>query len=294
MGKPFDDLTGRVFGRLTVLNLAGRSKSGLIQYACMCSCPRHPIILVTGKDLRSGNTKSCGCYHRDMASLANMEDLTGKTFGRLTVICRVPNSPPTTGNPCGRVQYKCQCSCPNRTVVIVSAYCLTSGRTKSCGCFNRERSSQANTKWHTPEEQKLSDTLAEMKQRCCNPRNDNYSDYGGRGIHICEEWLNNNRSFIDWSLSHGYKLNSKLSINRVDNDGPYAPWNCEWTNRSTQMNNTRANHKFEINGVIHTVKEWSDISGIDYYHLRYLSNADPQRFLDEVTDSKGFIESIET
>ena len=289
MGKPFVDLTGRVFGRLTVLSIAGRSKRG-VQYTCRCSCPSHPIITVSGKDLRSGNTKSCGCYHREMASISNLEDLTGRTFGRLTVLCRVENSPPTPSNPCGKVQYKCKCSCPDHTEVIVSSYGLTSGITKSCGCFNRERSSQANTKWRTPEEKRLVNILTNMKQRCCNPNANHYSDYGERGIQICDEWMNNTRSFVEWSLSHGYRLNSGLSINRIDNNGPYAPWNCEWTDHRTQMNNTRANHLFEIDGIVHTVREWAEISGIDPYHLGYLSNADPQRFLDEVTDSKGFHE----
>ena len=100
-----------------------------------------------------------------------------------------------------------------------------------------------------------------MKDRCYNIKKIAYKNYGGRGIKICDEWLQDFMNFYNWAMANGYK--DTLTIERIDNDGNYEPPNCKWIPKSEQSNNRRNTHKLEYNGETHTITEWATIFGLN-------------------------------
>ena len=99
-----------------------------------------------------------------------------------------------------------------------------------------------------------------MLDRCYRKNANNYSDYGGRGIKVCEEWLNI-ENFEKWVEESGYKKG--LTIDRIDVNGNYEPNNCRWATKKEQDNNRRNTVYIEYNGVFHTISEWAEITGIN-------------------------------
>jgi hypothetical protein len=129
--------------------------------------------------------------------------------------------------------YKCG-FCGNEFKAITQS--ILSGNTKSCGCYKKRRTSEANKKhglWST----RLYKIWGDIKSRTLNPKNKRYSDYGGRGITICDDWKNDFMSFYNWAMSNGYS--DELSIDRINNDGNYEPSNCRWTTPTIQSRNQR-------------------------------------------------------
>lgn len=239
------DITGQVFGRLTAMYPRTDIKSecrGKIWH-CKCSCGKEADVL--GHSLLTGRTRSCGCLLH--------KDLKGKRFGKLVAIEK-------TDLRCfNNVIWLCKCDCGNYKQVPSAN--LLNGTTRSCGCLYRTNVWDKNKKYHTPESKHLIHVFRAIRYRCCNSNCPFYQDYGGRGITICNEWFFNPSAFIAWSRENGYEKG--LSIDRIDNDGPYAPWNCRWTTMKVQGNNRRSCRHFTYNGETHTLSEWADIIGVD-------------------------------
>lgn len=179
-----------------------------------------------------------------------LDDLTGQRFGRLVVISRAPNHVCPGGSY--SVVWNCVCDCGNRVQVLANS--LRNGNNKSCGCYRRDKRTR-HRRTHT----RLYNIWENMKQRCRNPNNRQYADYGGRGICVCDEWLNF-EVFYQWALSNGY--NDSLSIDRIDNDKGYTPDNCRWTDATTQANNRRFCWYITYNGETRTASQWAEIAGI--------------------------------
>lgn len=183
------------------------------------------------------------------------KDLTGMMFGRLIVIEHV-------GTRNGHSLWKCKCDCGN--VVEVVSGSLVSGNTQSCGCFRSQFAREKFTT-HGMHGIKIYNVWRGMKSRCMNINTNYYSDYGGRGISVCEEWLEF-INFYNWAMNSGY--NGILTLDRVDNDGNYEPDNCRWSTMKEQANNTRTNVWYEYRGESKTLSQWSDICGIAQKRLR--------------------------
>lgn len=183
------------------------------------------------------------------------QDLSGKKFDRLLVIERAPND----GR---RTMWKCKCDCGN--YINVRAENLKSGNTRSCGCIASELHSRRLYK-HGFSDTRLAHIFNQMKYRCYNPNCYEYNIYGGRGIKICDEWLNNPATFYQWAVTNGYQ--EDLSIDRIDTNLGYSPKNCRWVDSYVQANNTRKNIYYDYHGERHTLKEWSRIIGINYSTL---------------------------
>lgn len=104
-----------------------------------------------------------------------------------------------------------------------------------------------------------------IKDRCLNPNNKHFDRYGGRGITICDDWINNFQAFYDWSIENGFK--EGLTIDRIDNDGNYEPNNCRWVDYYVQANNRSNNHLITVDDETHTLSEWSRITGLDVHTI---------------------------
>lgn len=175
--------------------------------------------------------------------MGKVKDLSGLRFNNLTVIKLAYINK--------RAYWLCQCDCGNQK--IMCSHDL--GHTKSCGCKKYGQS-----KKHGLKNTKLYKVWKGFKQRCYNSNNPGYKNYGGRGIKVCEEWLNDFQAFYDWAMENGYK--EGLSIDRIDNNGNYEPSNCRWTNRQVQNDNRRNVIHLSYNDETHNIAEWSRILGI--------------------------------
>lgn len=154
----------------------------------------------------------------------------------------------------GRKYYFCECQCENKTIKSVNEYSLVSRKSTSCGCYNRERVSETVSK-HNSSNSNLYDVWINIKQRCLNKNNPNYKNYGGRGITICNEWVNDFVKFQQWSIENGYKKG--LNIDRINNDKGYSPENCRFITYTENQNNKRTNTYIEFNNEINTIANWA-------------------------------------
>lgn len=176
-------------------------------------------------------------------------DLTGQRFGRLIVIKQVGK------NKWGRTNWLCLCECGRETLVCTGD--LNIGRTKSCGCLRKEKCDIANTT-HGYSKEKIYKIWAAMIQRCTNPNNKQWKDYGGREIMVCERWIKP-ENFIKDMIK---KWKPGLTLERRNNDKGYFPENCYWATWEEQQRNTRKNHLITCFGKTQCIAAWSEETGI--------------------------------
>lgn len=156
-------------------------------------------------------------------------DITNNKYGNLIVIKRVEN------DKYNNAQWLCKCICGNECVVL--GYHLRTGHTSSCGCSHSSKIGKLNPSYkHGKRNTRLYKIYYNMKDRCYNAKNKRYSNYGGKGIIICNEWLEDFENFYSWAMQNGYEDN--LTIDRINNDGNYEPCNCRWITKQAQNWNT--------------------------------------------------------
>jgi hypothetical protein len=247
------DLTGQRFGRLVARERAGNDGRHIL-WRCDCDCGASKVAPTTR--LRSGNTRSCGCLHRESIIASHLrrghktaEQRIGETHGRLTVLSIVER------HPHGDCRVLVRCACGKEHVALLGN--VTSGMTRSCGCLLDEARRMPKNVIHglanTPEYR----TWQGMLRRCENPDESSYANYGGRGIRVCARW----HTFENFYADMGVRP-AGTSIDRINNDGNYEPGNCRWATPKQQCRNTRRTQRFEIDGKVYTAPELYEAAGI--------------------------------
>lgn len=230
-----NDLSGKKFGNWTVL--CRDFNKNKVYYKCRCKCGVEKS--VRSDALVSGKSSSC-------KSCMKLNDHTGKIYNSWKVI-KYDNG-----------KWLCQClKCG--TIKAVHIANLISGKSTKCRkCGTSKTHGKSDTRlyhiWH------------HVKNRCNNPNCDSYKNYGGRGVTICDEWLNFT-NFNDWSIKNGYQNN--LTIDRIDVNRGYSPDNCRWVDLVTQQReNKRTLHLITYNNETRCLSEWAKIYNINYGTLR--------------------------
>jgi hypothetical protein len=170
-------------------------------------------------------------------------DITGHKYGKLTVIKR--------DQILGKKTYwLCLCACGTTKSVYLGN--LRQGITNSCGCLKRESIGNVN-KSHGMSESRTYTIWIGMRARCRNKKSIRYKSYGGRGISVCDRWVN---SFENFLLDMG-EAPDGCQLDRIDNDSGYSQDNCRWVTVQENCMNTRQNRIIEYAGEKLTIGEWN-------------------------------------
>lgn len=271
------DYAGREINYLTVIGENEKlAKDGSIQWDFQCVCGN--IITETPYRVISGHKKSCGCMryknikHKKhvctKSQRVDADSYIGKRNNRLTV---VGWEKPENG---GRINLVCRCDCGNTVKIL--PYQFVNGGVKSCGCIRGEK-----RKTHGLSKDPLYGEWVAMVRRCHNPSSYNYGRYGGRGIVVCDEWRSSPAAFFDWVKQTGGRPEG-MTLDRIDNNGPYAPWNCRWATSETQQCNRRANITLTYKGETKCLSEWAKEIGVCHETLRgrYKAGWTPEEIIE--------------
>lgn len=213
---------------------------------------------------------------RIQPSNKKFQDITGETFGRLTV------KHFSGKDKWGKVKWVCECSCGCNEIEVIASK-LKSGHTRSCGCLQRDAVRQTgkdNTGRFLLDGKKLNRegivnnvsgeshsveyiTWRGMLERCSDKRSNTYKNYGGRGIKVCERW----HTYRNFLKDMGRRPSNKNSIDRIDVNGDYCPENCRWADDKQQGRNRRNNSIYEHDGRKQCLVEWSEELDIKYQIL---------------------------
>ena len=174
-------------------------------------------------------------------------DITGNKYGEWLVL-----------KYHGSSNWLCKCSCG--TIRELKTGTLKSGHSSSCGCKKRK---------HGYDGTKIYRLWSHMKERCYSEKHKSFNHYGGRGITVCDEWLEA-KNFIDWAFKNGYE--EGLTLDRIDVNGNYEPSNCRFITNKEQQRNKRNSRFLEIEGQVKTVSEWAEICGLDRHTILFRMN----------------------
>lgn len=237
--------------------ISGRNKWSELIKTCDCQkeAKRHGDISVSKKTPKI--KKDIACNDRTAVKLKYDDSFLGrkKNFLEIIGMGRMPN---------GYRAFICECDCGN--VIKINPTHWERGIVKSCGCKRNELLREQNIK-HGNSGNRLYRVWSSMKSRCYNVNNSSYANYGGRGITVCQEWLDDFEVFSEWAIENGYDFyaqHGKCTIDRINNDGNYEPGNCRWTDMKEQRKNQRDRKPKElaIDGTQRPLTEWYEFYGI--------------------------------
>lgn len=205
----------------------------------------------------------------------NFVDMTGITYGRLTVLGYAGKR---SAEP--RTYWYCRCDCG--TVKVICGHNLKQGTSRSCGCLQRELVSKRCTLHGQSRKGNQSSeysTYKGAKERCNNPKHKYYAYYGGRGIEF------RFKSFASFLSCIGCKPSARHELDRVDNDGHYEPGNVRWATSEEQANNTRKNIMVTIDGTTQSLSQWLGCGSKYYGRAQWLMNVKGLSPSDAVADA---------
>lgn len=257
------DYTGKQIGNILILKRADgdietaktlreiNNKIGYDpKYECQCLLCNKVFISSIGSIKRRVN-KNCGCNKLQY-------DLINKKFGKLTVIKKVGLSSHN------EMLWECICECGEKTTK--TSYSLRNDKNPKCKTCSNKEIGDKNRKYIIFSK-RLHEMFVNMKTRCYNEKSKSYYLYGGRGIKVCKEWINNYSAFQDWALNNGYKDN--LTLDRMDNNGDYEPDNCRFVDRRVQANNRKSNLNLIYQNREDTLANWCRKLKLCYSKVQY-------------------------
>lgn len=244
---------GQKFNMLTIIDCYKKpyQKSNKTFAKCRCDCGNIKDYHLC--ELKNGHYKSCGC----LKSFDFDRDYKNKMFHNIEVLELINEE---------KKIVKCRCHCGNLFEVPLIELLRHTRYLIGCKSCN----DGVNNKYNKRKRDELhfgdiKCIFYTMKNRCYNPKKSDYKWYGGKGIKICQEWLNDTNKFVEWALESGYQKG--LTIDRIDSEGDYEPNNCRWTDMITQNNNKSKLKKYNFNGEYLTLSQISRKIDIKYRTL---------------------------
>lgn len=253
LDKAKEEYIGKKYNMLTIIDCYRDTyqKRNRIFVKCKCDCGK--VVGFNLTEVKRGHIKSCGCIRKFDFD----RDYKGKIFHNIKILEILDiNSK----------KVKCQCHCGEtfsaklidllkKTRYIIACHKCNDGKKIKYNKSKKEELSNGDVKC----------VFYRMKERCYNKNCRDYKWYGNKGIKICDEWINDTNTFVNWALLNGYKKG--LTIDRIDSNGNYEPTNCRFVDMETQNNNKEKLKKYEYNGEFLTIAQISRKCGIKYRTL---------------------------
>lgn len=254
------DRIGKEYGDYKIISVDDIDDNAKYTMACM-ECGAEKVVSATNFD----KIKNFHCTKHYVQPVKFGEEYIGRknNFLKVIGISRFPKN--------NHRAFVCECDCGN--IKLIEPCHWERGIVKSCGCLAESAKLE-----HSEELDRIRRIYGGMIQRCYNPNNNGYENYGGRGITICQEWLNDRENFISWALSNGYA--NDLSIDRINVNGNYEPSNCRWATDEIQLQNRRPREQwrkpkkrklktYTIDGETRPLREWYIIFNTSDQAVRY-------------------------